>query len=499
MTSHWPGTGARQAYDLVLRNGRVMDPETGHDSIGDVAVRGGRIAAVGSGLVGRREVDVGGQVVAPGFVDMHSHAGSIQGQWLQVTDGVTTALELECGAPDVASAYRVREAEGAVVNFGYSASWAGVRMHLLSGAAPDATSHQVLRSLGDLNWRRAAGQPEVAAVRATVEAQLAAGALGVGILLGYAPSVDPREIRSIAALAADAGVPTFTHARPLIEQDPSVVIDGAEELVSLAGETGAHMHYCHINSTSNQHLDRVAALIETARHEGSRVSAESYPYGSGMTVIGAESLHPDRLDAYELVPQDLVYAPTGRRLRNLADLIRLRAADPRGLVFERYYDDTADPTRLAAAVGDPHWAVVSDAMPLTWESACRADHWPIPASARTHPRSAGSFARMLRLTREGTVGLTLMETLTKLTIHPARILEPVASGLRSRARVQVGCHADLVVFDPELVTDRATYTQTTRTSTGITHVLVNGELVVLNGQLRTHVRAGQPIRNSAAP
>ena len=231
-------------------------------------------------------------------------------------------------------------------------------------------------------------------------ADLADGALGIGVLLGYAPAASPEEYLRVAGLAAEAGVPTFTHARDLIEMVPGTLADGAEEIVRAAAETGAHMHYCHVNSTSQRHIDRVLALVARAQAAGSRVTTEAYPYGSGMTGIGAAFLAPERLGERGLSPSSLTYAPTGERVASAARLRELRQADPGGLVIIDLLseDDPADRALLMRSLTFPGAVVASDAMPLTW-TAPPADPlaWPLPPTAITHPRTAGTFSRALRL------------------------------------------------------------------------------------------------------
>ena len=125
----------RYDWDVVLRGGRVIDPESGLDEVRDVAVRGSTVEEIGSGLPpGRAELDVAGLVVTAGFVDVHSHVNDIAGLRLQAMDGVTTALELEAGVTPVAAAYRNAAAEGRPVNYGFAASWALARMEAVAGS-----------------------------------------------------------------------------------------------------------------------------------------------------------------------------------------------------------------------------------------------------------------------------------------------------------------------------------------------------------------------------
>ena len=148
----------------------------------------------------------------------------------------------------------------------------------------------------------------------------------------------------------------------------------------------------------------------------------------------------------------------------------------------------------------PGSIVASDAMPLTWTGprgpavGRRPPAWPLPRTAITHPRTAGTFSRALRLlTRDGGP-FTLAEALAKCSLWPARVLGDRVPDLRRKGRLQVGCDADIVVFDPGTITDRASYDDSTRPSSGIRHVLVNGTFVVRDGDVVTDARPGRPVR-----
>jgi N-acyl-D-aspartate/D-glutamate deacylase len=514
-------TDAKEAsvsdWDLVLRGGRVIDPESGLDAVRDVAVARGRIASIGNRLPPTpADVDVAGQVVTAGFIDLHSHVNDLGGLRLQVMDGVTTALELEAGVTPVADAYRRAAAQGRPVNYGFAASWALARMEAVAGLPPDPSLNAFMARISDPAWQRPAEPAQVTALLARLSADLAEGALGIGVLLGYAPAASPTEYLRVAELAAEAGLPAFTHARDLIEMVPGAVIDGAEEIVRAAAQTGAHMHYCHINSTSQRHIGRVLALVDRAQAAGSRVSTEAYPYGSGMTGIGAAFLAPERLGERGLVPASLTYAPTGERVASDTRLRELRRSDPGGLVIIDVLseDDPADRALLMRSLTFPGAVVASDAMPLTWTAPPRDPlAWPLPPAAITHPRTAGTFCRALRLlTRGGSqfaadggpadrdagqLGhgpLGLAQALAKCSLEPARLLEDGVPAMRRKGRLQVGLDADVVVFDPETITDRASYRHSTRPSAGIRHVLVNGTFVVRDGDIVADARPGRAVR-----
>jgi dihydroorotase-like cyclic amidohydrolase len=484
-------------WDTVLRRGRVVDPESGVDAVGDVAVAGSQVADVGDRLPqARTELDVTGLVVTAGFVDLHSHVNDIAGLRLQAMDGVTTALELEAGATPVAAAYRTAAAQRRPVNYGFAASWAQARMQAVAGIGAGTSLAAFLASIADPRWQRPARPAQLTAMLDALSADLADGAVGIGVLLGYAPAVSPDEYLMVAALAAQAGVPTFTHARDLIEMVPQTLIDGADEIVRAAGQTGAHMHYCHVNSTSQRHIDRVLAVVGRAQAAGARVTTEAYPYGSGMTAIGAAFLAPERLGERGLVPSSLTYAPTGERVATTARLRELRQADPGGLAIIDLLreDDPVDAALLMRSLTFPGSVVASDAMPVTWtEPPGDALAWPLPRTAITHPRTAGTFSRALRLlTRHG--GLGLAQALSKCSLEPARLLQDHVPAMRHKGRLRPGSDADIVVFDPAGITDRATYADSTRASAGIRHVLVNGTFVVRDGLLVLGAEPGRPVR-----
>jgi N-acyl-D-aspartate/D-glutamate deacylase len=453
---------------------------------------------------------VAGQVVTAGFIDLHSHVSDLGGLRLQAMDGVTTALELEAGVTPVAQAYRRAADDGRPINYGFAASWAMARMEAVAGLPPDASLGAFMARISDPAWQRPAEPAQVDSLLARLAEDLADGALGIGVLLGYAPAASPAEYLRVAGLAAQAGMPTFTHARDLIEMVPATLADGAEEIVRAAAETGAHMHYCHVNSTSQRHIDRVLGLVARAQAAGSRVTTEAYPYGSGMTGIGAAFLAPERLSERGLSPSSLTYAPTGERVASASRLRELRATDPGGLVIIDLLneDDPADQAMLMRSLTFPGAVVASDAMPVTW-TAPPADPqaWPLPPAAITHPRTAGTFSRALRLlTSEGSRALagegspprggqlSLGHALAKCSLEPARLLQDRVPALRGKGRLQPGGDADIVVFDPDTITDRASYRHSTRPSDGIRHVLVNGAFVVRDGGLVADARPGRPVR-----
>jgi hypothetical protein len=488
-------------HDLVLRGARTIDPETALDAVCDVAVDGASITAVVVGgsrdLHGVREIDLSGLVLAPGFVDLHSHCRDYPSRALQVCDGVTTALELEAGQVDIAGAYAAAAADGSPNHYGFSASWALARM-AACGIDVSAGLDSFLDNINSAEWHRALSGAQTSAMLDRLGGELSDGALGIGVLLGYCQESAGSEYLDVAQLAADGRSATFTHVRELSRPDSGLF--GAAEVVTAALATGAHMHLCHINSTSTRHVDHVHALLDRGRDQGLRLTTEAYPYGAGCTGIGAAFLAPEKLVNASLTPEDIRYLPTGERVTSMARLDELRALDPGGLAVIDFLHETdpADLGYLTRALLAADTAVASDAMPLVVPGGGKGQGaaWPIPSDVLTHPRTAGTFSRVLRwYVRELRV-LDLAEAVRRCTLVPADILRDIAPDMARKGRIQVGADADLVVFDADTVTDRATYDAPTRTSEGIRYVLVAGTPVVADGVLDTEARPGRPVRGS---
>ena len=483
----------------ILRGGRVIDPAAGTERVADVVVRGSTVVAVSDVPVlepGATVIDVSGMIVGPGFVDLHSHVHSIAGQRLQAFDGVTTNLDLEAGLMPIERAYAQSAAEGRVLNYGFSASWAEARGQVLSGVVPQGL-HPAEDLLGDPAWQRTSSPRELDEWLGLLENELAAGALGIGVLVGYAPRTDPAEYLAVARLASAAGAPTFTHVRELVEADPTTPIDGSLEVAIAAAETGASMHHCHANSTSRRHIDRVLRTIDEAREAGSRITVESYPYGTGSTSVGAFFLAPERLAVMGMSPRNILMLGTGERIADARRLEEVRALDPGATCLVELLDerDDADRELLLRALAFPDSIVASDAMPLEWPDR-RPDtrDWPLPSGASTHPRTAGTFARSLRLMVRDHGIWDWPEAFRRCSFLPARVLDDVAPAMRRKGLLAAGADADLVVIDPLTLTDNATATDPVRPSTGVRQLIVGGTFVIRDGVLDADAYPGRAMR-----
>jgi N-acyl-D-aspartate/D-glutamate deacylase len=451
--------GAQQpAFDLVIRGGRVVDPETNLDAVRDVGIAAGRIAAISAEpLTGRETLDARGLVVSPGFIDVHTHVNDAATYRLAVQDGVTTALDMEIGVSDVAAFYAARTGSSPI-NFGTAAShpWARVT------AFGETPTPGIVPASGRAT-QTVAGDLERLAMRREIERGLDAGALGVGMGLVYTPGATRSEAIEIFGIAAAHRVPVFVHVRSTGRLEPGSSVESVAEVIAAAAITGASLHIVHINSSCMADAPECLAMIAGARARGLDVTVEGYPYGAGMTDLTSAVFNPGWQQKLGITERDVAIPETGERLTP-ETFARYRAQPgPRLVLIYTNPDAVVD-----AVITHPLTMVASDA---------------VMQNGQGHPRAAGTFARVLaRYVREQR-SLTLLDAVRKMSLMPARRLEGATVAARRKGRVQVGADADLAIFDLASVADRATYAKPTEPSVGFRYVLVNGTAVVRDGKL----------------
>jgi N-acyl-D-glutamate deacylase len=489
-------------HELLLSGGRLVDPQTGRDGVGDVAVSGGRIAAIGRDLGGAaRTIPVDGLVVAPGFIDLHAHGQCLPADRMQAFDGVTTTLELELGVWPVARWYDEQAQAGRMLNYGASTGWIFARIAAMTAQQTESTIAGMGRAMRDRRWADDVANPtEAADIVERVRAGLEQGGLGIGFPNAYAPGAGLKEISALCSLAAAVNAPTFTHIAYMSNVDPCSSIEAYTRLIGLAGSTGAHMHICHFNSTSLQDVERAAELVRTAQAQGLKVSVEAYPYGTGSTIVGAaffsDPAFPERTGGdYGSIES----VTSGHRFISRDELLSAQADDPGALVLWHFLDVAANDRHrdlLDISVLYPGGAIASDAVPwlLSNGSTYVGDAWPLPADAIAHPRSSGTFTRFLRQWVREREAISLVEGIRKCTTIPAQLLEASAPAMRQKGRLQVGCDADIVCFDLATLTDRASFLDPNRPAEGVRHLFVGGEPVVSDGELVLGARPGRPVR-----
>ena len=437
-------------YDTVIQGGRVMDPESGLDSVVNIGILEGQVRAIsGDNLDGSRVIDATGLIVAPGFVDLHRHGQSERAYRLQVQDGVTTGLELEIGTPNAATWYAEREG-GQLVNYGVSIGHIGVRAR--------AMGDSVLGS-GGITARQQSSPDQISETEQLIREGLAQGAIGVGFGTAYTPGATMDEIEHMFSVAADLGVTAFVHMRGGLE--------GLDSTLTAANNAAASLHIVHANSSGGGNILEFLEMIQMAQDEGRDVTTEAYPYGASQTGIQSalfddwESWDDERFERHQWVR-------TGERL-NRETFSKYREEGGSVIIHGRTEEMTL------AAVTSPLTIVASD-------------------GGTGHPRGAGTFARILgRYVREQGA-LEVMDALARMTILPTLRLEEFVPAMKTKGRIRVGSDADITIFDPETVIDRATYLEGSLTSDGIEYVLVNGIPVVYEGEIAEGVRPGKAIK-----
>ncbi len=282
-------TLSAQDYDVVITNGRVIDPETKFDSVANVGINDGQIVVITENeITGKETIDATGHVVSPGFIDLHAHGQNIGDYRMQAMQGVTTMLELESGVLPIGDWYETQAKKRLPINYGAAAGWTFARIATFSGAEPKATPEYFQDAQKRNDWKFQIATPEqLKEILSQVENGLDQGAIGIGINAGYAPGYGHKEYLALAELAVERNVPTFTHVRYASNLELNSSFQAVQELISLAAITGAHMHLCHINSTSLKDIRAVVRLVNDARKRNINVTIGAYPYGAASTVVGA--------------------------------------------------------------------------------------------------------------------------------------------------------------------------------------------------------------------
>ena len=280
-----------QSFDLVIANGRVIDPESGLDQIRHIGITGRSIAAISAdSLTGRVTIDAAGLVVAPGFIDVHAHGQTPETYRYQALDGVTTALELEVGTADIERWYAERRS-GRLINHGVSIGHIPVRMAVMRDPGNFLPT-------GD-GAHRAATSKQIAEIAARLEDGLERGAVSMGAGFPYTPAATRDELLEVFRVAGRNRVPVHVHIRRGAA--------GLAEALTLASQTKAPLHVVHINSAGTTATAEMLKMIAGARAEGLDVTTEAYPYAAGMTEIQSANL-----DEYQDAPADVSRSWNGR-------------------------------------------------------------------------------------------------------------------------------------------------------------------------------------------
>lgn len=505
------------AFDLVLRGGVLIDPVARTTRPADIGIRAARIAAIGeiAAAPGTPTIELGGLHLAPGFIDVHTHVDTdvvrepLCRNFLQM--GVTTIVTGNCGSsmPDLAAHFARLDKGGVGVNYASLVGHGTVRTAVM-GTANRAPTADELTRMGDL-----------------VERAMQAGAFGMSTGLIYVPGTYAKreEIGALAAIVGRHGGIYTSHIR----SENDAILDAIAEAIAIGEAGGVPVHVSHVKCTGKPNhgrADEVLAALRDARSRGVRVSADQYAYDASST--GLDVLFP----ADELAVGRAEFGKhlaTDGPFRAKIEAALLAKMDQVGFGDFRY-------ARIAAAKGNedlnglliPDAAkrrlgrddrqaqaqIVMDLLAVAAPSRVQmvyhviaerdverflAEDWiaiasdarllPEEPTDRPHPRGLGNNPRVLGHYVRDRGTLDLPTAVLKMTALPARIF-----GLVDRGELRIGAFADLVVFDPSTIADQATFVEPLRPPTGVTLVLVNGQIALSHGEA-TGVRAGAVLRH----
>ena len=450
-------------YDIVLEGGRVMDPETGLDAVRNVGIRDGRIVRISSDtLSGRRVIPASGLVVAPGFIDLHQHGQDLASQRVKALDGVTTALELEIGAPDVGAFLKAKEGRS-LINYGTSASHVAARALIFGAPIPNG---EILPKSGPATDRPATPE-QIAQIENRLRSELDAGALAVGMGIQYTPGATRLEVIDMFRVAAERRLPVYTHMRSAGRVEPGSAIESVSEVIAASAISGAPLHIVHINSTCLADALECLSMIEGARARGLDVTTEAYPYTAGMTAINSALFNPGWQEKLGISYNELVLPDTGEHLTKARfDELHNSANTQWVLVFANTQE------MVDKVIPNPLVMIASD-------------------GAEGHPRNAGTYSRVLAQYVREKRTLSLMDALRKMTFMPAQMLERSTPAAHAKGRLQEGADADIVVFDEKTIADRSTFQKPMEASVGVHYLFVGGTLVIDDSKIVSGVFPGK--------
>ncbi|WP_038176703.1 MULTISPECIES: amidohydrolase family protein [Vibrio] len=485
-------------YDLVIENGRVMDPETMLDAVLNVGVKDGKIITITADkLDGEHVIDAKDQVVAPGFIDTHFHSLDGLSIKLAALDGVTTGMDLEIGATQVAKWYDAKK-DAWPLNYGTGISHEAARLEVLDPEvkidraydAPDILSKLRTEAAKDgvSGWSDSkANQEQMNQILAILDQGFKDGAINLASTTAYMRNgLTSFEMYESQKVAANWGRFTASHTRyhgnPV---NPEGQL-GFDEVFANAVALDAPLLMLHNNEFGWWEVEE---KLKKAREQGMNMWSEYYPYDAASTAIGSSFLVPESIEGmFKYKYEDIMYDPEQDKFLNKEEYLALAAKDPGHLVV------IFSPPRkdwLKYFLQIPHMTVAADSI----YSGLGVDSWDAsPSEYKGHPRTAGTRGKVFAMAREH--GVPLMFTLAQMSYWPAKHLGDAGlEAMQQRGRLQEGMVADITIFDPENVTDNATYKSGEQglPTTGISYVIVNGKKVVDNGEFKK-VWAGQPIR-----
>jgi len=478
-------------YDIVIKNGRVMDPETLYDDVANVGIKDGRIAIITKNAIeGAETIDATDHVVAPGFIDTHFHWQAPLGYKIGLRDGLTSSMDIEegCAGTTLGAWYGERIGKTAV-NFGCASSHELARAIVLDKLTDEDVNQGPMSALQTrLNSGWSSTQPTLEQgneILRIIDKGLQDGGVGIGSTVGYMrEGVTTREMYEVQKVAARYNRHTAVHTR--FTPDDAVFENlGAQEVIANALALGAPATINHYN---NPGWRLAHELMSSLQDRGFNIWGEIYPYAAGSTTLNAVFLKPENWveklgHRYEDTMAD---AETGEFYTQETYEAGLKANPTKEIILYKMPEE--DAVRWLQLKGT---TMASDAMNAEpsfgpWET-------PLEELGNMHPRGAGARGASVRLAREHDI--PLMQIMAILSYNAAKYLGDTGlKAMQERGRMQEGMIADIVVFHPEEFRDNSTYVNGSIPSTGMKAVLVNGTVVLEDDSVKADVFPGQPIR-----
>jgi hypothetical protein len=402
------------------------------------------------------------------------HGRTNKEQEYQAHDGVTTALELEWGIEYPGKWYATRQGK-ALINYGASANWGFNRFRSLPQFSAKADSVAKVSETGGVqlddmfnairpSYGISLTADQSAQTIKYIQGDLEEGAIGIGLPIGYISNAKADELFRVYKFSGQTGATIFSHVR-----EPGIL--SIQEAISNAVLTGAPLHIVHINSMALGQVRIALDMIQAAQQKGYDITTEMYPYTAASTLIQSVLFNEGWQERLGMTFGDIQWQATGERLTKET--------------FETYRKQGGV---VIMHLMKPEWIREGMSSPLTMIASDGMPYAPL-----AHPRTAGTFSRVLgKYVREEKV-LTLQEAIAKMTLQPARRLEGIAPSMRFKGRIQVGSDADITIFDPAAVSDRSTFEKGLAFSQGIAYVIVNGRFVIRQGKTQTNIFPGQAV------
>jgi N-acyl-D-aspartate/D-glutamate deacylase len=454
---------AAVVFDVVIRGGRVMDPQSGYDDIANVGIRGGRIVSITKDAIeGQKEIDATGLVVAPGFIDILSSTRADRATHEQkIADGVTTTMGMHGGALDAAEYSKRMAGVGPLLNFG--------------AAVGDRT---IRAAAGVKDPYKAATPAQIGTMRELADRAIASGAAGIGFGINYAPGESYEEVHALFETAAKHHVSCHLHARHKGNVFPETMSLAVMEVISMAASTGARAQLAHLTSSTVGSAPLSIRLIEGAARHGVDVGFDFHVWTRNETTLQSALYDEGWQERFGGISYEQIYVASTQERLTKARFDELRQQKKPVIVQTEFIRED----EIEMAIRSPLGIISSDGGGLTDDN--------------NHPRSVGTFARFLRIYVREKKLLPLMEGLRRITLMPAQRLELSVPQFAKKGRVHEGSDADLTIFDPAAIRERATYESPALRSEGVAFVVVNGVVVLDRGRIVEGVAPGRWLRHT---